>query len=411
MYEILIALFIAIFAVLSLVNLRAAVYLTLIALPVYLLRFNVGPIPFTLLEAMILIQFVIWLFNREGYRKLTKSYLLGGGLLIMAASISVLVAPDTLAALGIWKAYFIEPILFFLVLRSVIQKPTHAHRVVATLGLGLLLVALFAVFQKLTGLAIPEPWDFARRVTSFFPYPNALGLYAPPIIVLGATALAHVLYKRRIFMGYFWIFTLAMAGLAIIFSQTEAAWVALPVTLWLISLLSIYTRWWTLPVGIIAVIVILSVPQISGPVFDKVLLQDYSGQVRLAQWEETVEFLKDEPLLGAGLSGYQTVIEPYHQASHIEIYEYPHNIILNTWVELGLLGLLALVVLAGTILKYAYQGLRNPSAPRWLVLGCLGALLVMFIHGLVDVPYFKNDLAVLTWSILALLAFTTTYEK
>jgi len=71
------------------------------------------------------------------------------------------------------------------------------------------------------------------------------------------------------------------------------------------------------------------------------------------------------------------------------------------------LGLIGLIALAVEVIYLVRLGLKNKKGQHWLVFGAAGALLVMFIHGLVDVPYFKNDLAVLTWSMLALLAVST----
>ena len=58
------------------------------------------------------------------------------------------------------------------------------------------------------------------------------------------------------------------------------------------------------------------------------------------------------------------------------------------------------------IARYQYEAIRLlkhlDKPQRALVLGLIGAMSAIFIHGLVDVPYFKNDLAVLFWLGLAL---------
>ncbi len=356
---------------------------------------------------MVLVVLLVWLIKIHDFKKLTKDFAVPAAILAVAATVGIFVAPDQLAALGIWKAYFIEPILFYFVLRSLLNNQNHAHRAVLALGTGLFFVALFALVQKFTGLAIPEPWDLTRRVTSVFAYPNALGLYVAPIVVLGFTALGVALRHRFVGLIGFWIVTLTLAICAVIFSQTEAAWVALPISLLAIAIVSKWTRWWAVPVSVMGIILILAIPMIRGPVIEKITLQDYSGGVRLAQWSETIELVKDKPIFGAGLAGYPSAIEPYHQAEHIEIFQYPHNIFLNTWSELGLLGLVALIWIGIEAIRLAKTGLKNKQAMHWLVFGATGALLVMFIHGLVDVPYFKNDLAVLVWSILALLSISS----
>ena len=121
------------------------------------------------------------------------------------------------------------------------------------------------------------------------------------------------------------------------------------------------------------------------------MLQDSSGLVRRAQWSETLTMLADRPFLGAGLNGYPAALAPYHDATFYEIFQYPHEIFLNSWSELGLIGLIALFI--GAILVARTTWRRKDEV---LVLAFAVAILTMTIHGLVDVPFFKNDLAILT---------------
>jgi len=85
----------------------------------------------------------------------------------------------------------------------------------------------------------------------------------------------------------------------------------------------------------------------------------------------------------------------------LEIYLYPHNIVLNFWSELGFLGLLLFLWIA---LKYLWLVFINYFKKRdGFTLGLCLAMLVILIHGLVDVPYFKNDLAAMFWLFIAML--------
>src|SRR3989338_9502332 len=102
-------------------------------------------------------------------------------LILLAAVISTFVAPDVTAALGILKAYFVEPLLVFVLVVSLFERD-DVSKLFTALGAAALVLSLYAIFQKLTGFGIPEPWDTARRVTSVFAYPNALGLFLAPII-------------------------------------------------------------------------------------------------------------------------------------------------------------------------------------------------------------------------------------
>jgi O-antigen ligase len=405
MFTVLTILFVLGFTVLAWYNLRLACFFILATLPLYLIRFHIGPIPLTLLEPMLLATVLVWLL-KKGYKNINQQFVVPILILFFAATIGIFVAPDTVAALGIWKSYFVEPTLFFFVLSSVLNNRKDVYWAITSLSIGALFVALFALFQKITGIGIPEPWDLTRRATSIFQYPNAVGLYLAPIIGLGVVTFWKQIKTVRPIRSVFWILFITTAALAVIFSQTEAVWVAIPASLWIVSWIPKKTRHWSIPAGIAIILILLLIPTTSEPILNKVLLQDYSGGIRLTQWSETLELLKDKPMFGAGLSGYPTAVESYHQNEHIEIFQYPHNIFLNTWVEIGLIGLVGLFALVIESILRARTGYKRHRKNRWIVLGCLVALLITFVHGLVDVPYFKNDLAVMTWSIFAILAST-----
>jgi len=89
-------------------------------LPTYLIRFKIGFLPLTLLELMILILFLVWLIKKKDKWSLGSfKYPIIFWLII--ATVSVFISPNLHSASGIWKAYFIEPILFFLVFINVIK--------------------------------------------------------------------------------------------------------------------------------------------------------------------------------------------------------------------------------------------------------------------------------------------------
>ncbi len=380
----------AAYAVLAWKNFRQALILLFALLPTYLIRFSIGPIPSTMLEVFVLVLFVVWVIKERknalvaftgGPHGRWEHWLAPFALLLLAATLSVLWAPDKLAALGVWKAYFIEPALVLLMLRTTFKTVTDWDSGLIALAASLCFISLFAIVQKITGFGIPVPWDIEGRVTSIFPYPNALGLFVTPIV-------ATLIVRGRIPLA------VILGSIAIFLAKTEAAFVAIPAAI-IIGLFIKTQGASRLAIGgvaVIAFLVALAVPVAR----EKMLLEDYSGQVRKAQWGETWEYLKDHPLTGAGLSGYPTEIAPYHDPTLYEIFQYPHNIFLNIWVELGLLGLVAFGWIAWLVSRHAWQ---NRHDPRVLV-GYI-ALVAMVIHGLVDVPFFKNDLAIMTVFFLA----------
>ncbi len=386
------------FALIAWMRLSSAMLLLMALLPSYLLRAEFFGVPTTMLELMILVVVIVWLIqNRHRARelfKLNRRWAIVIALFVLSATVSAIIAPDTIAALGIWKAYFIEPILlFYLIIDLHRRDQINSDHIIKSLMVGGIVVSLFAIVQWMTGIGIPIPWDFERRVTGLFDYPNALGLYLGPLTVLAISLSSRIFSLSSVFLFI----------IAIILAQSEAALAAIAVCAVLIGLLSQTWRKKTALLVIALAIVVSLIPTTRLYLFEKITLQDYSGQVRIGQWTETWELIKDHPVLGVGLSGYPTALVPYHKQTHIEIFQYPHNIFLNIWVELGLLGLMTFCYLIYLILRSSFL----PTS-YFLLPASLFPLFTMFLHGLVDVPYFKNDLAILTWIFIALVYVTQT---
>jgi len=393
----------AAFAILTWKDLHAGLLLLVAVLPSYLLRTDILGVPTTLLEMLVMTFLIVWSVKRKAWSLSTRCFTSHVSLftiliflLLFAATFAIFIAPDRLAALGVWKAYFVEPLLLYFVIRYELgtmdfmnanRSPLHftSIKMFQALGVSAIVLSSIAIVQWFTGAGIPIPWDFQRRVTSVFDYPNALGLFLGPIVVI---AVASWKESKR-----FWTSVAILSCIAIVLAQSEAAIVSVIATLLIAGLLNKKTR--VVSLSLLALLTLLTL--LTPSLLQKLTLQDYSGQVRLSQWNETMDMLGDHWLFGAGLSGYPTVFEPYHQATHIEIFQYPHNIILNIWVELGVLGLVAFLLLAWQVLNVSHSTFHAPQSLALL------ALVQMTIHGLVDVPFFKNDLAILTWILLAIL--------
>ncbi len=391
----------AAFGLTTWLNPRGGLLLLVALLPSYLLRTELFGVPTTLLELLLLTFVVVWLIkHRPTLSSLlpTRTILIPLGLLLLSSTVSLFVAPDLMGAAGIWKAYFIEPIiLFFIVRYELIRSSITAEDLFKSLGLTALILSLVAIVQWITGAGLPIPWDIERRVTSVFDYPNALGLFLGPIVIIGAM---HTRRLTKDVSTWFWPTVTILSLIATTLAQSEAAIVAIIATLLLAGLVNKKTRRLTVAGTLVVGALVLLSPW-RADVVGKLTLQDYSGQVRLSQWSETVDLLQDHWLLGTGLSGYPTALEPYHRATHYEIFQYPHNIVLNIWVELGLLGLIA-VALLGWQLLVRGRSIKPASLAGY---AAFFALIEIAIHGLVDVPYLKNDLAILTWLLIATLLY------
>lgn len=322
--------------------------------------------------------------------------------LLVAGIVSVCVAPNHLGALGLFRAYLLEPILLFFMAQEIISSSPEniKQKLFAALVLSATVSALVAIFQSATGLALPAPWDFERRATGLFAFPNAHGLFAGPIFFLTIPLIANAWKQKQRARWLGWSAAAVTIFISIVLSQTEAAALAAIAVggFWLLWNRS--TRHYAITGILVLGILTLSVPAIRVPLTQKLLLHDASGEVRRVLWSESSQMLKDRPLFGAGLGQFPTALAPYHTRPEIELYQYPHQLFLNIWSELGVLGLIGFLFLALTIAWHAWH-LHRERQLTIVHLAIFAALLHMTVHGLVDVAYFKNDLSVLTWLLLA----------
>jgi O-antigen ligase len=130
-----------------------------------------------------------------------------------------------------------------------------------------------------------------------------------------------------------------------------------------------------------------------------------TGGFRLDLWQSSVQMVRDHPLLGVGLDNFVYLYQQRYLregAAAEPSLSHPHNWLLNFWLSLGLLGLVAFVWLLVGFLREALRSLGEPDR-RWIVAGALGAMADLLVHGFIDNSYFLVDLAFVFWLCLALV--------
>lgn len=398
----------SIFSIIAWTDPRRAMVVFAGLMPAYLIRFTIGPVPTTLLELLWVVLMGVWLIKgrRMGLPlpwDRIRPWLWPCGLWIAAGLIGVFVAPDLRAALGIYKAYFVEPVLFFAAYLLFMEQG-HKRGLAIALVVSGSAVAVYALVQKFV-LGAAFLWE-GMRATSVYPFPNAVGLFLAPLTVLASGMALQAVRKKNTVCAVLSAAAALLMLAGIVVAESEGALVGIAVGLFLLGMCFARTRLVTAIGAILIVAAVLVMPQVRTPVLQKLMLQDWSGTVRRMIWEETTIMLKDRPLFGAGLSGFPIRLEPYHHYK-IEIFQYPHQLFLNLWSETGLLGIIAFAWIVAVFAMRAVPRMGMSASSR-VAVAMMAALLV---HGLVDVPYFKNDLAFLFWIVILLGAGFTETEK
>ena len=411
MTTLLISLFLLFYTFITWRRFSHGVFLLFFLLPTYLIRFSLGPLPLTLLEIMIWIVCTVGLIQHA--RHIEESLLtlfrehtvftVGTILFLIAATISIFTSVDMRAAAGEWKAFYVEPVVLFLILYFSRERVHAIADIITPLLLSGCVTSILSIYQHFTGWMVP--WAFwanndTYRVTAWYGFPNGVGLFIAPLVVLAAGMLfRHYIQKNYLHPLVLIIsYAVLLTGpLAVFYAKSTGGLIGILAGIGLLLLYDKRTRWPAVSLGVLGLCIIILTPRLQG-IQHELLLQDRSGQIRVSMWKEATQLIQDRPLLGAGLASYDERIVPYHTTVHgegIEIFHHPHNIFLTMWVNLGLLGLIGFIMM---IIGFFLSASRH----SWVLVSLMGAVIVM---GLVDSPYIKNDLAILFW-VLPLLLVT-----
>lgn len=329
-------------------------------------------------------------------------------LFALAAALS-LVLPrlvDPRVAIRELRTVILEPLIFYLLVIRFIRTRRQVEWLIDGLILSAAIVGRYGVEQLLLNRGVWE-MDGVPRVSAFYPSATALGLYLGRVLpIAGALALLLPGGPRRI--GYGVLCLPILAG--VFLSWTRAAWIG-DFAAFLVIVLLIGRR---RLVGVFLTVTALAVAGLAVTRPERIVALFSAGEgtqvSRIRVWQAAVNVLRENPITGIGLDQFVHLDAARYGIPHVRfmLYSHPHNFILDFWLRLGLLGLVALTWLlvrfyraSARILRQARQ-LDDPYLPA-LLLGLIGSMTHFIVHGLFDLTYFQPDLAYLFWLTIGLV--------
>ena len=204
---------------------RFGLYATVAGLPLYVVRWHYGPLPTTLLETLIIATVGLYAIARwrEGMRRpMATPYDIPIILLLVAGAISVLVAKDHRAALGLYRAFFVEPVAIFYVAVDLIRRSDHVQRMVVGFAIG---SSAFAVVNLVifTRALLAHAVNVGYAPTALYGDPNYVAMYLEPPIALAAGLLLFGPTPRWKLIGGAW---LAITGPALVVMFSKGSYLA-----------------------------------------------------------------------------------------------------------------------------------------------------------------------------------------
>ena len=373
--------------------------ITAACLPLYVVRWHVGPLPTTLLELLIFISALAYgavLWTERRLPRARTAYDIPIGLLLVAGMVSIVVAPDHDRALGIYRAYFVEAIGIFYIAVDLLRTRAELYIFLRVAAVGAVIMSAGQIVS-FAWVAAHHQLQLGDAPAFLNTTPNADAMYLEPPLAFAA---AFTVFGSRPRERAAAAAVLAIVFVAMILTLSRASYLAMAV-LGVVFVLSLQSWKWRIRAGgalAALTLILVEIPFINQRLADIA----HSVTNRTSIYQEALQMLAQRPIFGAGFDGFPIRVAPFRPATQT-IHLYPHNIWLTTWSEIGLLGVIAFAVILFGLL---WRGARSlPAASgvyRPVLWGAVGALVLFAVHGMFDSPYWKNDLSVEFWLVAAL---------
>jgi O-antigen ligase len=386
-------------------------------IPFYVIRFPILGIPTNILEMGIVFVAFVFLLQYKNWASFTKletyrsrEFVIFGSLLLLA-SIGVLISQDLRGSLGVWKAYFVLPILLIWIIS---QVKTDAYRVFlrGIIGSGVV-VAIISIVQ-----VVIVGFNSSFRPTALYAFgldsavaqggfSNYIAMYLVPILVLTLSR-KNLPVELRYTIG-----TILFIG--IIITQSYAGIFALAgvFMIWGITrfVLRLKNNRKTskplikpsiLALGILG-LVLFGIWQMNTPKFKTLLDMDNRNSIttRAQIWDTATTMIAQSPILGIGLVDFQRVYTETIPKKYFPPYEWlvpePHNLYFAFWLHLGIGGIIWLIAILRFTISRLIGTIRDG---KWDLYWLNLSLISIYLYGLLDTPFWKNDLSLLFLVIL-----------
>lgn len=374
------------------------VYVIVFSLPLYLVNFKIGWVPINFLELLICGLFIFWLFfgnkDRLVFNNKTWIPIL---MILFGITISTWFSNNIEISAGIWKGWFVIPLLFFVVIINSLKTKEQIRSIIISLTLSGFFVALIALYYWLNNIL-----TYDGRLQGFYLSPNYLAMYLSPILILSLYLFSFV--KNKILKTLLIINYLLLISI-IYLTYSYGAWVGF---LFALIFLLIQKKDKKMILIFLSLFILILILQIPTQKFQGFIDFSYpSLESRIIIWQSSWEIIKDNALIGIGPGmfqkyylDYQVNFAPYPEWSVPQ----PHNIFLAFWLQAGLLGLVGFFWLLISFFK--------KIEPKQILSSILiGTMIYILIHGMVDTTYWKNDLSIIFWLIISIASNSYSIEK
>lgn len=331
---------------------------------------------------------------------------------------------QSLKGLSKMAVYFCSYFLFL----SALQKSTAKRSLLTLLPLlgAALAVSAYGLYQYKMGVAPLATWvdptvdDHSTRVFSTLKNPNLLAGYLVPLIPLSLSA-ALVFFLKDGWKKFLFVPVLgaaAVISVACVLTGSRGGWIGIAGGVGSLTLTLVYWLWMNKPkfrpVILIALLlsplvlfgIIHKMPSLENRIMTMFVgRENSSNSYRMNVWISSFKLFCDNWWLGVGPgnSTFKLIYGIYMKSGFDALGTY--CVPLEVAVETGVMGLLAFVAMIVSTMARAHEQFWqsiNTAPERWIKAGAAAGLLGMMMHGLVDTVYYRPQVQLIFWLLLAL---------
>lgn len=351
----------------------------------------------------------------ESILTIPKPVAWGIGLIGVASLVSLFAFGFDSAKFGQWLVLYAQPLAVFFLLRFYAGfNKDIAEQLIFGIYWLVGLAGLLALLQYFTLVTLPTDWlgnaNEPKRALSFFAHPNAYALFVTPLLawllpdfaariqrLKNGADLSHTLYAMLWVVGVLGMFV----------SLSRGAWFGFAAACVVFAVASRNKK--VIVTALVAGVILTGLIAVTPNLRYRITLPfqgEKSTVARFSLWNTGEKMIADSPLLGKGIHGFNYNWDRYNTDPNLAHYNFPHNILLNFWIDLGLFGVIGFVVIIAFVL---WRGLSRNASMFELSIALF--VVAIIVHGLIDIPYLKNDLALVFWIVMALSFSVQTKNK
>jgi O-antigen ligase len=300
------------------------------------------------------------------------------------------------------------PVLFAFAGTSLLKTEKDLYLFFLTLYFSVFSIALISLVYKFFGIL-----TFDGRLQGFYSSPNFLAMQIVPGIIWGILIYIKKYYKSSIPKKLLFISTFSALLLTLFFTYSYGAWVAFFMAMLTIYFYNHYKFNTGFKINILSGTLIIIAIFLLSQAYSPRVISYFSNnprtslESRIMIWKSAALMISNNPIIGIGAGNFQKIY--LENQKYFPLYlewavPQPHNIFLAFWLQSGLLGLIGFITLLVRTLNKLYFWQKKEHRNAFVIALSIYFLYFLF-HGMLDTPFWKNDLALIFW-LLLFVSFT-----